>query len=48
MNVAEEKLFNYLKARASENASFTDEIEDILDISDDAAYRRIKGETSLI
>lgn len=37
---------NYLKARAPENVSFTDEIADILDISYDAAFRRIEGETS--
>ncbi|PQJ76469.1 hypothetical protein [Polaribacter glomeratus] len=47
MNIVEEKLFNYIKARIPQNVSFTDEIADILDISYDAAYRRIKGKTSL-
>jgi hypothetical protein len=47
MNVEEEKLFNYIKQRVPENVSFTDEIADILDISYDAAYRRIKGKTTL-
>jgi hypothetical protein len=47
MNVEEEKLFNYIKVRTPKNVSFTDEIADVLDISYDAAYRRIKGKTSL-
>jgi hypothetical protein len=47
MNEVEDKLFNYLKVKIPKNLSFTDEIADILDISYDAAYRRIKGKTTL-
>lgn len=47
MNVEEEKLFNCIRKKIPKNVSFTDEIADVLDISYDAAYRRIKGKTSL-
>ncbi|MDP5106899.1 MAG: hypothetical protein NWQ31_12100, partial [Polaribacter sp.] len=45
--IEEEKLFDYIKFKIPENVSFIDEIADVLDISYDAAYRRIKGKTSL-
>ncbi|WP_339659042.1 hypothetical protein [uncultured Polaribacter sp.] len=45
--IEEDKLFDYIKLKIPENVSFIDEIADVLDISYDAAYRRIKGKTSL-
>lgn len=47
MVLYEERLFNYIKKKLPSNISFTEEIADILDINYDAAYRRIKGKTSL-
>ena len=47
MVVYEEVLFNYIKEKLPSNISFIDEIADVLDINYDAAYRRIKGKTSL-
>jgi hypothetical protein len=47
MNLNEEKLFNYIKKTFPKNVSFTEEIADVLDINYDAAYRRVKGKTSL-
>lgn len=45
--IEEDKLFDFIKLKIPENVSFIDEIADVLDISYDAAYRRIKGKTSL-
>lgn len=45
--IEEDKLFDYIKLKIPENVSFIDEIADVLDISYDAAYRRIKGKTAL-
>ena len=47
MKKEEEKLFKYIKLKLKKNISFTDEISDVLDISYDAAYRRITGKSSL-
>ena len=47
MKKEEEKLFNYLKLKTPKNVSFIDEISDVLDISYDAAYRRINGKVTL-
>ena len=47
MKKEEEKLFNYIKLKLKKNISFTDEISNVLDISYDAAYRRITGKSSL-
>lgn len=47
MKKEEEKLFNLIKLKLSKNVSFIDEIADVLDLSYDAAYRRIKGKTTL-
>ncbi len=37
-------LFNHIKSVMPSNLSFVDEIADVLDISNDSAYRRIRGE----
>ncbi|WP_341221490.1 helix-turn-helix domain-containing protein [Polaribacter atrinae] len=47
MKKEEEKLFNLIKLKLSKKVSFIDEIADVLDLSYDAAYRRIKGKTTL-
>ena len=47
MKFKEEKLFNYIKKKLPKNNSFIDEISDVLDISYDAAYRRVNGKTTL-
>lgn len=47
MNIEEEKLFKKIKEKLPNNVSFIDAIADVLDISYDAAYRRINGKTSL-
>ncbi len=47
MSVEKNKLFNVIKQKLPKNVLFTEEIADILDISYDAAYRRLKGKTSL-
>src|SRR5262245_33330930 len=39
--------FEYLKNRISGNLSAVDEIADLLNISNDSAYRRIRGEKEL-
>ncbi|MEE9408179.1 MAG: hypothetical protein V3V28_08900 [Polaribacter sp.] len=41
------KLFELIKEKIPKNISFIDEIADVLDISYDASYRRIKGKTVL-
>lgn len=43
----QEKFIQYLKKKSQNNASFVDEIADVLDIGYDAAYRRINSKTSL-
>lgn len=43
----EQKLFNYIQYKLPKNISFTDEISEVLDLSYDAAYRRINGKTPL-
>jgi hypothetical protein len=47
MELKKEKLFNYIKEKLPHNVSFIDEVADVLDISYDASYRRIKGKTAL-
>lgn len=47
MKSEEEKLFSFIKEKLPENISFIEEISDVLDISYDAAYRRVKGKTAL-
>ncbi|WP_420551807.1 helix-turn-helix domain-containing protein [Tenacibaculum aiptasiae] len=47
MSVEKDKLFNLIKEKLPNNVLFTEEIADVLDISYDAAYRRINGKTSL-
>ena len=42
-----EKLFTLIKEKLPKNVSFIDEIADVLDISYDASYRRVKGKTAL-
>lgn len=42
-----EKLFSLIKDKLPKNVSFIDEIADVLDISYDASYRRVKGKTIL-
>lgn len=44
---AQELLFNQIKQNISPNISLVDEIADLLDISNDSAYRRIRGEKTL-
>ena len=43
----QEQFIQYLKTKSQNNASFVDEIADVLDIGYDAAYRRINSKTSL-
>ncbi|WP_100614222.1 hypothetical protein [Confluentibacter citreus] len=43
----QEQFIQYLKSKALNNTSFVDEIAGILDIGNDAAYRRINSKTSL-
>jgi hypothetical protein len=47
MKLKKEKIFNYIKEKLPNNVSFIDEVADVLDISYDASYRRIKGKTAL-
>lgn len=47
MKKEEEKLFNLIRLKLPKNVSFIEEISDVLDLNYDAAYRRIKGKTSL-
>ena len=47
MSIEKNKLFNLIKEKLPNNVLFTEEIADVLDISYDAAYRRINGKTSL-
>ncbi len=43
----QDEFIQYLKSKSQNNASFVDEIADVLDIGYDAAYRRINSKTSL-
>jgi hypothetical protein len=47
MKKEEEKLFNYIKLKLPKNVSIINKISDVLDISYDAAFRRINGKASL-
>ena len=47
MSIEREQLFAIIKQRLPDNVSFIDEIADVLDISYDAMYRRLKGKTVL-
>lgn len=47
MKKNEEKLFNLIKPKLPKNVSFIEEISDVLDLNYDAAYRRVKGKTTL-
>lgn len=47
MSFEREKLFNLIKQKLPSNISFTGEIADVLDISYDAAYRRLSGKATL-
>jgi hypothetical protein len=47
MSIEREQLFAIIKQRLPENVSFIEEIADVLDISYDAMYRRLKGKTVL-
>ncbi|HXL56359.1 MAG TPA: hypothetical protein VN958_08890 [Chitinophagaceae bacterium] len=40
-------LFNYIKSVIPSNLSFVDEIAEVLEISNDSAYRRIRGEKQI-
>ncbi|NOZ45428.1 MAG: hypothetical protein GXO79_01450 [Chlorobi bacterium] len=46
-NKAQLKLFSILQEKIPENFSLVDVISDLLQISNDSAYRRIRGETAL-
>lgn len=47
MENIQQKLFNKIRASASNPAALVDELVSILDISKDSAYRRIKGDKQL-
>lgn len=47
MNQEEEILYNFIKSKLPKNVSFINVIADVLDISYDSAYRRVKGSTIL-
>lgn len=47
MNKEEKILLKHIKEKLPKNVSFIDEIADVLDISYDAAYRRVKGKTAI-
>ncbi|MGB5006036.1 MAG: helix-turn-helix domain-containing protein, partial [Ferruginibacter sp.] len=38
------RFFQYIKTKVPANASFVDEIADLLNISNDSAYRRIRAD----
>ena len=40
-------LFELVKSRANSHVSYVDELSDLLEISRDSVYRRIRGETEL-
>ena len=44
---SQELLFNQIRQNLPPNISLVDEIADLLDISNDSAYRRIRGEKML-
>ena len=41
------KFFQLVKERIDPHLSFVDELAELLELSNDSAYRRIRGETSL-
>lgn len=47
MSLIKSNLFNLIKEKLPESVLFIEEISNVLNISYDAAYRRIKGKTSL-
>ena len=47
MKFREEKLFKFIKKKVPQSKSYVEEISDILDVSYDAAYRRVNGKTTL-
>ncbi|WP_373941262.1 helix-turn-helix domain-containing protein [Polaribacter sejongensis] len=47
MKSSEEELFNYIKQKLPKNVSFIDKIAEVLDLSYDAAYRRVNRKTAL-
>jgi hypothetical protein len=47
MNKEEEILYDFIKSKLPKNVSFIHVIADVLDISYDSAYRRVKGSTIL-
>ncbi len=47
MGIEKDKLFDVIKQKLPKNVLFTEEIADVLDVSYDASYRRIKGRTAL-
>ncbi|MCL7764060.1 hypothetical protein MPF19_11580 [Polaribacter sp. Z014] len=47
MKSSEERLFNYIKKKLPKNVSFIDRIAEVLNISYDAAYRRVSRKTAL-
>src|SRR5690348_10666355 len=46
-NNIQQVLFQHIKSRIPSHLSFVDEIANILEISNDSAYRRIRGEKPL-
>jgi hypothetical protein len=44
---ASDKSFNHIKTVLPSNLSLADEIADLLDVSVDSAYRRIRGEKQI-
>ena len=47
VNQHQKRLFDIIKSKVSENVRLADEIEDLLGIGQDAAYKRIRGEQEL-
>ena len=47
MSTEKDQLFKIIRKQLSKNVLFTEETADVLDVSYDASYRRIKGKTSL-
>src|SRR5215467_4912156 len=47
MSQLQVNLFQHIKAKIPANLSLVDEIADVLDISNDSAYRRIRGEKEI-
>ena len=45
---AQQVFFNHIKGLLPPHISFVDEIAEVLDISNDSAYRRIRGEKPIV